>query len=385
MHLPIAGKSNVIFQKDLSGRDTLLPCCMEDETVIMDVKDAIAGINEVRKSLPNLSVIAIAGPKEPLADFETVKQALLYIKQMHPEMNLCMSTNGLLLPVYANHLISLGLNSISVTLYTLNPQTGARLFEKIIYLGHNYYGVEGANILIQNQIAGIHFMTLHGIAVRLTIPVIEGINEDELEEMVLFAKTSGCRSTNIIRANVAVNENGLETYYSDGYAKRREQFEKLIPQSYFCKPCKAETVETLNTILLQNFAKSDEVINSRNDAKHTGIRFAVCSKAGVLTDQHFGLSTRLYIYEYLEGSITFLEERKVHIRKEDMAATKKESKIYYLIRAVEDCNCVICVRMGSCPANALKEKKIDTYITYNLIEDGIKEAVHRLYQGRRFL
>jgi len=385
IHLPVAAESNITFRENLRTGLYLQDYCVEGSNTLLSAKEAIDCFGKVRKSLPNLSVVAIAGPKEALADFDTVKQVFLGIRQLHPEMILCLSTNGLMLPVYANHLISIGVNSICVTMHTLHPETGAQIYDHITYMGHHYAGAEGANILLQNQMAGISYLTSLGMAVRINIPVMKDINEDEVEEIIKFAKEYGCKFTNVYNANAREKENGLEAYQSGCLSEKRSEYEAIMPQSYFCKPCNAATVETLNTRFSFELSKLKEIEPPKLNKGKKSLRFAVCSQNGTLIDQHFATTTRLYIYEYVDDTVTFLEVRSVAFYSYSEKEDKHVEKLYRLIKIIEDCNCVICMRMGACPISALKEKRIDTYITYNLIEDGIKEAVCRLYEGRRFL
>lgn len=385
IHLPVAAESNIVYKEDLSIDNYLKASCSHDSNLLLTPDEAVERFVEVRKGLPNLSVVAVSGPQEALADFDALKNVFLKIRQLHPEILLCLSTNGLMLPVYANHLISLGVNSITVTMNTIHPETGAKIYDHITYLGHKYYGTEGANILLQNQIAGLSYLASHDIAIRINIYAIKGINDNEIRDIIKFAKECGCKFTNVIDLSTGkVNENGLESFYSDSLNEERPEYEKIMPQSYFCKPCNADSVETLNTRFSFDFSKPVSYSDQKPKTIPIKVRFAVCSQNGKLTDQHFGLATKFYIYDYTDEVITFLETRTVEQYSLGSKENKENGEIYRLIKAIEDCNCVICMRIGVCPVNALKEKNIDTYTTYNLIEDGIREAANRLYRGRRF-
>lgn len=384
IHLPVAAETNIVY-KDGIHTNIGSTHCYEDDGLLLAPDEAIKRFIEARKSLPNLSVAAIAGPGEALADFDTVKKVFLHIRQVHPEMILCLSTNGLMLPVYANHLISLGVNSITVTMNTLQPENGAKIYDHITYLGHKYSGVEGANILIQNQMSGISYLASLGVAIRINIQVLNGINEHEIKDIIRFAKECGCKFTNVMDLSSGrVSENGLDAYHSDSLSEKRREYEAIMPQSYYCKPCNPSSVETLGTRFSFDFSKSLPIHKQNPQSSKLVVRFAVCSINGKLTDQHFGVATKFYIYDFKDEEISFIETRTVEQYSLATSQEKANGKIYRLIKAIEDCNCVISLRIGACPANALKEKNIDTYTTYNFIEDGIREAINWLYRGRRF-
>lgn len=384
IHLPVAGEVNVFYRENLFPDSSVMDACTGDFNLLLTPDEALERFIEVRRSLPNLSVAAIAGPGEALADFDAIKNVFLRVRRLHPEMILCLSTNGLMLPVYATHLVSLGVNSITVNVNTLHPETGAKIYDHITYMGHQYEGTEGANILLQNQMAGISYLASLGIALRINIQVIKGINEHEVRDIIHFAKDCGCKYTNVMPLSAfGSRENGLEAFHSDRLSEERREYEEIMPQSYFCKLCHPASVETLNTRFPLDLSKPIETSGQKSRKPSVHARFAVCSKTGKLTDQHFGLATEFYIYDYVEDTVSFLETRAVEQYCHGPEEDKESGKIYRLIRTIEDCNCVICMRIGACPANELKEKDIDTYVTYNLIEDGIREAVNRLYRERR--
>ncbi len=382
IHLPVASKYNVSSKYDRQGN--LCFTAKTPENAVLSPYDAYERFLEAKKSIKNLTVAAIAGPGEALADFDAVRETLRLIRQASPATILCLSTNGLMLPVYANHLISLGVNYVTVTMPTIYPDTGAKIYDCVTYMGNHYYGIEGANILIQNQISGLHYLASRDVSVRINIEVIEDVNENEIEDIVMMAKECGCKMTNLLRkpSRTEDTDNGPETYSNDEISGLRRKCEAILNQSYFCKPCSPDTIETLNNRIPLTYKDYMDYLKKDNSVtEQARYRFAVCSKNGKLIDQHFGHATKFYIYDYFDGRVSFVETRPIDQYCQGSKEEKAAGRIYKLIKAIEDCNCIVCMRIGVCPSNALKEKRIDIYTTYNLIEDGLKEAVHRMYTG----
>ena len=72
------------------------------------------------------------------------------------------------------------------------------------------------------------------------------------------------------------------------------------------------------------------------------MRIAVTSSDGENVDLHFGKGNSLYVYDYNEenGDLSFLEHRTVAIEED------KKEQSYLIIKAIEDCDVVICLEFG---------------------------------------
>ena len=115
---------------------------------------------------PDIKVAGIAGPGDTLATdnaFETFK----IVKEKFPQLIKCMSTNGLLLNERAQDVIDVGIDSLTVTVNAIDPEIEAKLNAFIIYHGEKIEGVEGAKILIHNQLEGIKKVAAAGITVKV--------------------------------------------------------------------------------------------------------------------------------------------------------------------------------------------------------------------------
>ena len=72
------------------------------------------------------------------------------------------------------------------------------------------------------------------------------------------------------------------------------------------------------------------------------MRIAVTSSDGENVDLHFGKGNSLYVYDYNEENedLSFLEHRTVAIEED------KKEQSYLIIKAIEDCDVVICLEFG---------------------------------------
>ena len=97
MHLPVAPKCNI--QCNFCNRR--YDCTNESRpgvtSEVLTPEEAVEKVRYVKEKVQCLSVLGIAGPGDPLANEETFETFAL-LKKTFPEMTLCMSTNGLVLP-----------------------------------------------------------------------------------------------------------------------------------------------------------------------------------------------------------------------------------------------------------------------------------------------
>ena len=146
MHLAVAPKCNIKCGYCTRKHD----CANESRpgvtSRLLTPQEAIEKVREVMASPvvgPMIKVAGIAGPGDPLANEQTF-ETFEMVKKEFPELMLCMSTNGLLLPESIDRLYGLGLHSLTVTINAIDPEVGAQIYRHVIYHGKHYSGVEGA-------------------------------------------------------------------------------------------------------------------------------------------------------------------------------------------------------------------------------------------------
>lgn len=157
-------------------------------------------IEIIRKSLelcPEITVAGIAGPGDTLAT-DNALDTFRLIKEHFPQLIKCMSTNGLLLYERADEIIDVGIDSLTVTVNAVNPEIEAKLNKFIIYHGKKIEGVDGAKILIENQLKGIEKIAGAGITIKVNTVLVPEINGDHIEEIAKKVGAIGASIYNII-------------------------------------------------------------------------------------------------------------------------------------------------------------------------------------------
>ena len=127
-HVPVAPKCNIFCNfctRDINNeedRPGVASCVMNPDS-------AINHINEVTAEGP-ISVVGVAGPGDSLANEETF-EFFEKLATEQPDLIKCMSTNGLLLPKYADKLAELGVNSVTVTINAIDPDIAVDIYSFI--------------------------------------------------------------------------------------------------------------------------------------------------------------------------------------------------------------------------------------------------------------
>ena len=95
VHLPVAPKCNM--QCNYCVRD--YACVNESRpgvtSTVLTPLQAAGYLDEVVKKIKNIRVVGIAGPGDPFANGEETMETLRLVRERHPEMMLCVATNGL--------------------------------------------------------------------------------------------------------------------------------------------------------------------------------------------------------------------------------------------------------------------------------------------------
>ncbi|MFV0529539.1 MAG: nitrogenase cofactor biosynthesis protein NifB [Lachnospiraceae bacterium] len=379
MHLPVAPKCNIQCNYCVRKFDCVNETRPGVVSTVLTPEEAVDKYALVKEKLPNLTVVGIAGPGDALANFSEVREALQGIRRQDPDVTFCLSTNGLLLPQYVQELDELKVTHVTVTLNTLRPETGAKIYKHVNYRGETYTGQEGAALLLKNQLQGIEELVHKGIVVKINIVLLPGINEDEILEIVQKVSELGCMISNIMKF-IPVQGSAfekLEPLSGSRLHEIRKAAEQWLPQMYHCKQCRADAIGRLDQDVAADFCGSKKKRNQRISR-----RFAVCTKDGVLVDQHFGHCTAFYIYDYDEtgeGAV-LVEKREVekYCNGPGEAHGRKLSK---LLEMLSDCEGVLAMRIGAHVEDRMKEAGLTVYKTYAPIAAALQEAEKTVGQG----
>ncbi len=247
IHLPVARRCNISCNYCNRKYDCLNESRPGVTSEILSPQEALKRYLFYKEQLNNLSVVGIAGPGDALADWELTSETIRLIRQEDPDVLLCMSTNGLKLPALAPSIIEHGVSHVTVTVNTILPETGAKIYRYVNYQGRKYTGTKGASLLLEKQLEGIRYISQKGMILKINIVMIPGINDNEIPDIVGKMKALGVYITNIMPL-IPVKGSEFENLPATNIRElsdMRMNCQTQMRQMFHCQQCRADAVGLL--------------------------------------------------------------------------------------------------------------------------------------------
>jgi nitrogen fixation protein NifB len=221
----------------------------------MTAEEAVIWTADALRAEPRLKVAGIAGPGEPLAN-EATFRTLKVVGRRFPQLLLCLSTNGLLLPQFAQRLASLGVQTITVTVNALRPDVGARIYAWVtddelseagtvpgLQSGRVLRrGVQGATLLVRRQLEGIAIASATGMIVKVNTVLIPDINATEIAPIAQAAQARGAVIHNVTPLIPLGRFRHLRSPTHEELQAARSAGGAFLPQFRSCRQCRADAV-----------------------------------------------------------------------------------------------------------------------------------------------
>ncbi|MFW9807843.1 MAG: radical SAM protein [Candidatus Thorarchaeota archaeon] len=242
IHLPVAQKCNVkcIFCSPSVGSS-----CHTSKpgyaARLMPPQEAVERvILEIQKN-PQLRIVAVSGPGEPLANIETF-ETLERVHKFRKDIHLCLSTNGTLLADHVQWLVDVGFKTLTVSMSTSSAETASKIYEWAVFGGRKYSGIQMGSKVVEEQLRGISKAAHAGLRVKVNSILIPTINEQDIIPLAKKIAKLGASLQNIIPL---VPNAGLANFNpprNSELAGLRNEAEKFIDQFRHCRQCRSDVV-----------------------------------------------------------------------------------------------------------------------------------------------
>ncbi|MDR2106724.1 MAG: radical SAM protein [Coriobacteriales bacterium] len=240
IHLPVSPGCNIAcrFCERSINRGEQRPGVTAE---VLKPLEALDIVEEALKYSPELSVVGIAGPGDTLAT-PTAFKTFRLVKEHFPQMVRCMSTNGLLLADKIDELVEVGVDTLTVTVNEVNPKRLSRINDRIVYHGRIHTGIEAAEILIANQLAGIRAAAERGLLIKVNSVLIPGINAEYIGNIARTVKEAGAGLYNIIPLIPNAKMANVPAPTCAQIDRARADAEKHITVFRHCQHCRADAI-----------------------------------------------------------------------------------------------------------------------------------------------
>src|SRR5512143_866329 len=139
IHVPVAPACNIQCRYCVRKFD----CANESRPgVTSRILRPYEGLERIRAAVgrdERVSVVGIAGPGDPLAN-EATFELLDMARAEFPQLILCLSTNGLLLPEKVDELAGLGVSTLTVTINAVSEGVAEKVYKWALFEGRLYEG-----------------------------------------------------------------------------------------------------------------------------------------------------------------------------------------------------------------------------------------------------
>ena len=350
----------------------------------------------VASEIPQMTVLGIAGPGDPLANPEKTFKTFQMVADVAPDIKLCLSTNGLMLPDYVDQIQALNVDHVTITINMIDPEVGAKIYPWIYYQKQKYTGVEGARLLSERQLLGLEMLTARGILCKVNSVMIPGVNDHHLVEVNKAVKARGAFLHNIMPL-ISAPEHGTVFGLAGQRGPSAQELKQLqdscegeMNMMRHCRQCRADAVGLLgedrsdefttekvmemdvqyNAEIRQAYLKNvesqrDAVVAARNTELKTlagenseiSILIAIATKGGGRINEHFGHAREFQVYEVSTAGAKFVGHRRVD--NYCKGGFGEEESLETVIRAINDCTAVFMSRIGNCPREGLLKADIE--------------------------
>ena len=397
---------------------------------LLTPEQAVKKTLAVAAAIPQMSVLGIAGPGDPLANPARTFATFRALAEKAPDIKLCVSTNGLALPEHIDELAKHNIEHVTITINCVDPDIGARIYPWIFWKNRRVRGRAAAEILIAQQQKGLERLVARGILVKVNSVLIPGVNDEHLKEVSRIVKAKGAFLHNVMPL---IAEPAHGTFYgltgqrsptADELKALQDACEGDMAMMRHCRQCRADavgllgedrgaefTLEKIEAMQIDHEAAlarrlafrakvaadreakqalagaAVQVIQLHRPAKEApgrAVLMAVATQGGNVINEHFGHAKEFLIYEARHTGARLIGHRKtdLYCAGSDICGDG-ESVLERTIRTLDGCEVVLCAKIGIEPWSRLEAAGIRPNGEHGMeaIEDAVMAVWREMFES----
>lgn len=376
VHLPVAPRCNVQCNYCNRKSDCVAESRPGVSSTVLTPQQAADYLDEVAATLPMLAVVGIAGPGDPFANAPQTLATLRLAAERHPELLLCLASNGLGLPPHLDALAELAVSHVTVTINTVDPQVGAKIYRWVRDGKQIYRGLEGATLILERQLASIRGLKERGITVKINTILIPGVTMDGVEDVARTVAELGADTMNCMPLFPIEGTPFADLSEPDAFemVSARARAGQHIAQMAHCTRCRADAVGLIGDEHTDASLALLEAARRSAPAGHDVASrpyVAAASMEGYLVNLHLGGADRFFIFEQTNAG-----PRLVNVRPAP-ASGGGARRWQAVAEALSDCRALLVHQLGDTPRAVLDRAGLPVFETEGLIS----EAAAAVYAG----
>ncbi|MGB8698584.1 MAG: nitrogenase cofactor biosynthesis protein NifB [Thermosynechococcaceae cyanobacterium] len=383
---------------------------------LLSPEEAAHKVLVIAGKIPQMTVLGIAGPGDPLANPDKTFRTFELIADKAPDIKLCLSTNGLMLPNHVDRIKALNVDHVTITINMVDPEIGTKIYPWVRYNRKRYTGLEAARILHERQMEGLQALKEADILCKVNSVMIPGINDEHLAEVDQVIREKGAFLHNIMPL-ISAPEHGTHFGLTGQRGPTSKELKALqdkcadsnMKMMRHCRQCRADAVGLLGEDRSQEFTKDKfmemepeynatvrQVVHASIEQRRTEqqaiksqvkkqpvaetpkILLAVATKGGGLVNQHFGHAKEFMIYEVDGSEARFVTHRKIDHYCQ--GGYGEAATLEGVIKTIADCKAVLVSKIGDCPQKELAQAGIQSVEAYDVIEKVAREYYDQYLQ-----
>ena len=416
MHVAVAPSCNM--QCNYCNRK--YDCANESRPGVVSEKltpqQAARKVLAVASAIPQMTVLGIAGPGDPLANPEKTFKTFELVSKVAPDIKLCLSTNGLALPDHVDTIKNLNVDHVTITINMIDPEVGAEIYPWIFYKHRRIKGREAAKILAERQLQGLDMLTERGILCKVNSVMIPGINDRHLVDVNKAVKSRGAFLHNIMPL-ISSPEHGTVFGLTGQRGPSAQELKDLqdscegqMNMMRHCRQCRADAVGLLGEDRSAEFttekimamdvsydadtrkayqqmveqerrskvaARQDGLSQLAGETSDIRVLVAVATQGSGRINEHFGHAREFQVYELSTGGAKFVGHRRVDLYC--WGGYGEEDSLPTVIRAINDCHAVFVAKIGGCPRGELIQAGIEPVDRY--AHEFIEQSAFAWFKG----
>ncbi|KRR03699.1 nitrogen fixation protein NifB [Bradyrhizobium jicamae] len=401
MHVAVAPACNI--QCNYCNRK--YDCANESRPGVVSEKltpeQAAKKVLAVASTIPQMTVLGIAGPGDPLANPKKTFKTFELVAKAAPDIKLCLSTNGLALPDHVDAIARLNIDHVTITITMIDPEIGAKIYPWIFYGHRRYTGVKAAKILTDRQLQGLEMLAERGILCKINSVMIPGINDQHLVDVNKAVKSRGAFLHNVMplisapQHGTVFGLNGQRGPTAQELKTLQDACEGEMNMMRHCRQCRADAVGLLGEDRGAEFttekimamdvnydletrkayqakveeeraatvaAKQQKLADLAGETSDINLLVAVASKGSGLINEHFGHAKEFQVYELSTSGAKFVGHRRADPYCQ--GGYGEEGSLATIIRMINDCHAVFVAKIGGCPKSELIKAGIEPLDQY---------------------